>query len=999
MSNPLSTIEVLRKEAEEIHGDHVLDGVDDKDLNLALNQLGSTALCLSGGGIRSASFALGILQALAARPRACKDPKLPQPDKALLGQFNYLSTVSGGGYIGGWLSAWLMREPYSEVQRQLNARAAGVSTVEPPAIGDLRRDSNYLTPKVGLVSADTWAAVAMVLRNLVLNWVLLIPLFLLSLNVLKLAGVGIAWLPHGFGPQQYGTALLVLAIISLVLAMVGLRFTLFSQRLSGTASVTQGQYLVGNLLPMFLAGIAWAGALDTTIGYQLLLVTPLADLMIVSGIFGVLVYAAAQLITLLTTGEILSALLDWRKWKRLRNRRVWGWLVAGFAYGASLGFGAHLLGSGSDQPLRLVLLLLFAAPWLLVSQLVAETCYVALTSALPHSDEQREWFARSAGWYLATSIAWIAGVTLALLGSWLAQQFEAGFEGFINWFIAGGGATAVIGWLTGSSSKTAAQGTTRGPLGILFDILAKLAAPLFFALLLALGSAFIDLVVLGDSLLSFLLSYSGYHPVPGSLGESLFGQVVADADERWLVVPLLVMSSIVFGLIAYIASVYININRFSLHGLYRNRLVRAFLGASHIGRKPDRFTGFDTDDNPNMKDLWPEKREKRTGDLWRPFHVLTLTLNVISTRNLAWQQRKAMPFTVSPLHSGAAFLSPLTDKPGGTLAAYRGAYRPSDLYGGASHGRGPRWLRRLLKSPRGAGLDEENKGISLGTAMAISGAAVNPNMGYHSSPTVSLLLTLLNVRLGWWLGNPSPAGYKSWFRNGPPRAALPLVMDAFGLTTDRRPYVSLSDGGHFENLGLYEMVRRRCRYIVVSDAGADPDFTYGDLGDCLRKIHIDFGIPIRFHELQAMRPRPVERGAVLSGVPYYAMAVIDYASADGHQAEPGILLYVKPSYHNCNESAGVKAYANSHPTFPHETTTNQWFSESQFESYRALGFGIMDQILEDAQGCGTELADLKQVLTRLAAAALKEKCDECDPPIMVASQGDPAATGIVPEKP
>ena len=95
-------------------------------------------------------------------------------------------------------------------------------------------------------------------------------------------------------------------------------------------------------------------------------------------------------------------------------------------------------------------------------------------------------------------------------------------------------------------------------------------------------------------------------------------------------------------------------------------------------------------------------------------------------------------------------------------------------------------------------------------SQTVGGAAANPNMGYHSSPLVSLLMTMLNVRLGWWLGNPGEAGENTWKRNGPPRAAFPIIMEAFGLTNENRPYVNLSDGGHFENLGLYEMVRRRC---------------------------------------------------------------------------------------------------------------------------------------------------------------------------------------------
>jgi Patatin-like phospholipase len=120
-----------------------------------------SALSLSGGGIRSAAFALGIIQWLA--------------DKGLLQQFNYLSTVSGGGYIGSWLSSWLHHSGNADqVLQQLRSRRADPDA-EPSAIDHLREYSSYLTPKVGLLSADTWAAVAIVLRNIVLNWLILLP--------------------------------------------------------------------------------------------------------------------------------------------------------------------------------------------------------------------------------------------------------------------------------------------------------------------------------------------------------------------------------------------------------------------------------------------------------------------------------------------------------------------------------------------------------------------------------------------------------------------------------------------------------------------------------------------------------------------------------------------------------------------------------------------------------------------------------------------------------
>ena len=98
--------------------------------------------------------------------------------------------------------------------------------------------------------------------------------------------------------------------------------------------------------------------------------------------------------------------------------------------------------------------------------------------------------------------------------------------------------------------------------------------------------------------------------------------------------------------------------------------------------------------------------------------MVNIALNVVSTKRLAWQERKAESFTVSPLHSGAPCGRPVRE--GGGVVRSRGAYRSSEEYGG---------------------------GISLGTALAISGAAASPNMGYHSSPTLALLMTLFNVRL------------------------------------------------------------------------------------------------------------------------------------------------------------------------------------------------------------------------------------------------------------
>ena len=201
--------------------------------------------------------------------------------------------------------------------------------------------------------------------------------------------------------------------------------------------------------------------------------------------------------------------------------------------------------------------------------------------------------------------------------------------------------------------------------------------------------------------------------------------------------------------------------------------------------------------------LWMRKLWRPAEGIARLLHVVNMTLNVVHTTNLAWQQRKAETFTATPLATGNPYVG----------------FRPTSAYGG----------------PRG---------LTLGTAMAISGAAASPNMGYHSSPLIGLMMTLFNVRLGWWFGNPNHR--TTWKGEGPVFGISAIVQELLGLTDDVSPYVYLSDGGHFENLGVYEMVRRRCRYIVVSDASSDPEGALADLGNAIRKIWIDFGIRIVF---------------------------------------------------------------------------------------------------------------------------------------------------------
>ena len=198
-------------------------------------------------------------------------------------------------------------------------------------------------------------------------------------------------------------------------------------------------------------------------------------------------------------------------------------------------------------------------------------------------------------------------------------------------------------------------------------------------------------------------------------------------------------------------------------------------------------------------------------------------------------------------------------------------------------------------------------------------------------------MSLFNVRLGWWLPNPGPDFRSVWNREEPIVGLYQIVAEAFGRTTHNRSFVYLSDGGHFENLGLYEMVRRRCRRIVLVDATSDPAFEYADLVDAVRKIRVDLGISVSFPE-----GLPNSESARKSGS-HIAIGTVKYSDVDSSNnvAVPdGEIIYIKPLLTG-DEPLDVLHYATAsrkaRSLFPHQSTSDQFFNEAQFESYRMLG--------------------------------------------------------------
>ena len=905
-----------------------------------------SALCFSGGGIRSATFGLGLVQGL-ARNR-------------LLGQFDFLSTVSGGGYLGSWLTGWIYRErrklaaarapqqPAGEAQPLAEQDAqdardakAALSTVEtrlenlpgaspgssfdqePEPVRYLRQYSRYMSPKVGLLSADTWTLVAIFLRNLFLNWLVLLPLLALGLMIPR---VSVLLVRLGTRPWFVANEDWIFPLVFWLAVLCGscaigyiaaARPSLAAQSRLPARFRGQLPFLALCQLPLTLMAIlitlywAWLRSRGT----------PLAGLR-----FVILGWETSPLVAFVLFGMVLH-LGGFLLSRLLVRSYVLGELSVILATGALGGAAAWLAATrlfpNVTPGLVSEIYSCFAAPLLLFLFLAAATLFVGLSSYYT-SDADREWLARAGAWILIVVSVRIVLFSIVIFGPVVLLKAP-------GWICSAvGGVSGLITLVLGRSARTKGRkdqqekGET-SPMAVGLDKLLVFAAPVFAASIL---------VVLAQltSLLIRWLGGSMWTELPGVASDLWPLKVVYESP--WLTVAEV---SLLLALVGGIMGWFVDINRFSLHAGYRDRLIRAYLGASRGSRRrPNPFTGFDEDDNVQMQEL--------RGN--RPFHVVNMALNLVSGKDLAWQDRKAETFTASPLHAGS----------------FRLGYRDTAEYG----------LHR----------GHRNVAISLGTAVAISGAAASPNMGYHSSPVVTFLLALFNVRLGWWLGNPGLAGNRTYDTPGPRFAPKSLFAEAFGLTDNDHPYVYLTDGGHFENLALYEMILRRCRYIVVSDSGQDGDFTFEDLGNALSKIRVDLGVPIKFGRIPlSARPEKQEKydpanADAASAQSYCAIARICYSCVDsvpGGKAKDGFLLYIKPAL-NGTEPADVFHYARLHPQFPHEPTSQQLYTEAQFESYRELGSYVMRRILEAVPGDGT----LEGLFTQLETGSVLGTMPACD---------------------
>jgi predicted acylesterase/phospholipase RssA len=905
-------------------------------------------LAFSGGGIRSATFNLGILQGLAKMQ--------------YLRQIDYISTVSGGGYIGAWLVAWIRRVGSECVQQRLSENRQPAPPheawryLEPDQIRFLRKYSNYLTPRAGLLSTDTWAAVAVYLRNLILN---LVVLMFSGTCVLLLPDFVLWGLKARIYPPAVWLLILVGAALVLVMLVVGIGFGALSTQsparldwrrhivnhagvwtslplfAAATSTVVllgfYGLHLSGDWRPWILnggwlyfalwlisTGARWwsrGGEEPQPVEQEMLFqaLFPIAITLVVGSLQGYTVYWIWRLFHLVNT-NLLSGELD-------------GGIVALVVFGPVLLVGTALL---------------------------TAVLHMGLAGrALP--DANREWLARASAVSSLVALGWIIVTSATFYGplfmKWLtaSQWAQAEWGKLFKWVVfAAWGAITAGGIAAGRSSATSGKGNDR------FNLITGVAPPVFAAglvLLLSFGlDAFLSRlpslpphsIAVSESPQQLLerirnatqamLSASGVQQAVSTLdnlrqaASPVGGARVHDlAQEHWSHLSgylgnylLWVMVSSL--LVAWILGDRVDVNEFSMHLFYRNRLTRAYLGASQFSRQSEPFTGFSPEDDMPLCDLLTTVGQKRlpldtqpaapllaTGFYDGPYPIFDAALNLVRGKELAWQSRKAASFVYTPLFCGYDYFA---NEPASATSNFSSSgYRPTSDFGRPG-------------------------GLHLGTPVAVSGAAASPNMGYHTSPGLAFLMTVFNVRLGWWAGNPRHR--TTWRRLGPAYGLLYLIREIFPSTNDEMRYIYLSDGGHFENLGIYELIRRKCQFIIACDADCDPDASFDNLGNAVEKCRRDFGteITIKIDELKHSQRNKKSTSC-------FAMGTISYRN----QAEPAWLLYIKPSLTG-REPEDVQSYAAKHSAFPHDTTANQFFDESQFESYRALGEHIFKTILD-----------------------------------------------------
>lgn len=405
-----------------------------------------------------------------------------------------------------------------------------------------------------------------------------------------------------------------------------------------------------------------------------------------------------------------------------------------------------------------------------------------------------------------------------------------------------------------------------------------------------------------------------------------------------------------------------NLNYLSIHRFYRDRLMETFA--------PDLPDAIDVNgpvpgvaksaDWTTLHEMLNEHGE--AGELG-PYHIINANIVLVSSKIPKFRERGGDNFILTPKYCG------------------------SNATG---------WCET-----KGSPYDDMTLPTAIAiSGAAINSNAGPAGTGVTRTPWLSFLMGIFNLRFGYWVDNPAPnrdrldrlakelgralhaqppvragegpASYSlrefwhslfvvyRWPLNqiymmlqgmlslslcaGPnkPNAFYPGLFEVYLRKNldERSRMVQLSDGGHFENFGLYELVRRRLKLIIVCDGSADPVYGFDDLANAMEKVRADFGAIVSWHctDLETLTPKSVIEAAKETDkrMTYadqgYLMGKIRYADDS-----EGTLLFLTTTFFK-ELSADLYSYRKNHNEFPDQPTSDQFFDERQFEAYRELGF-------------------------------------------------------------
>ncbi len=927
-------------------------------------------LALSGGGIRSATFCLGFLQALAGRK--------------LLQRFDFLSTVSGGGYVGSFLGAWINRRGDAALVQDRLARSDSAPTVF------LRNNGRYLAPNG---AADAMAAMAAYLRSWLTVWLVLGLMAFGALLLVETAKIGLnhkAWMDSLAttvpAPEQEKAISMEsngAAIATTAPATVAVTTGDKSAVPAVSVAVTVGAGKEEGVLSLFKRYLR-VSPFFAVAGWVLLLF----------GLPAAVAYWFAgrsmgvALIWVLLLG--IGATIGWvcargmvDKWS---NFSCWAlWVTYGLAFALSV--WATLLGDHPDVPRNTL------NDWLsLVLGMAVAVAALAVVDTV--------------GLTLTTNGVWSAAIlpALAVAAQWMLPRIMEGTKDEKrSWSMA---ALIPVGALV---------------VGIIaFGILSREAHRLAGALIHRVSVPQADAILVAAGVVFAVVSAFQFRSIKRTVAALVtiaaicwlgwwLGNRGGEVRAHALMVAASAGAVMALGALVGFSFAFVNLS--SHHRLYSVRLTRTYLGASNPARTgreeeekgaPVGARQTDPQPSPQTKDQVPLGRDGRDvtsavrGDQipfreYRPhasggpLHLINVTVNetIDGISQIEEKDRHGFSMAVGPvglsvrtkdhaLFESESKTGPDADPGKGRWTRFKvglakiARSTPDRLRTLGAQGERA-WLQPAKAQKFHTLATEEGGRYSvempaLGSWVGISGAAFTTGLGARTSPAISFLLGFFNVRLGyWWDSGISPAARKNraargaavagdtWSRLFPAQSGLLDEWLARFRGAARR-YWYLSDGGHFENTAVYELIRRRVPLIVCCDCGADPSYEFEDAGNLVRKARIDFGAEITFwtagevaaegNGLSALKDaigaiedlKPARKGPD-KGLAQRHAAVAWVTYGDGVRS---LLLLVKPTLSK-SVPMDVRNYDETESDFPQQSTLDQFFDEEQWESYRKLG--------------------------------------------------------------